>query len=116
MGSVSTSFSRERLFRLVNFCCGVLFIIQVFLIVEGYVWPEVTNTVSYHENLDDVDFPVKFKICVQPGFDEQELIEAGYEDLTDYFHGRSRFNSSVFGWTGHGKSRENKTAEGTDKK
>ena len=94
-----------------NLCCGVLFNIQVFLIVESYVWPEVTNTVSYHEHLDEIDFPVKFKNCVQPGFDEQELIEAGYDYLTDYFHGRSRLNSSVFGWSGHVKGGGNKSAE-----
>ena len=92
MARVHTCIDREKIFELVNLCCLVIFIIQVCLIVDGYVWPEVTNTVSYDKKLSEMDFPVMFKICVQPGFDDQELLKAGYVDLTDYFHGRSRIN------------------------
>ena len=59
-----------------------------------------------------MDFPVIFKACVQPGFDKKELVSAGYEDFIQYFHGRSRINSTNFGWNGHSQSEEVKTKKG----
>jgi hypothetical protein len=48
-------------------------------------------------------FPITFKICVNPGFNETVLFEAGYASAFDYSFGWNRFNSSVGGWAGHTK-------------
>ena len=38
---------------------------------------------------------------MKPGFDDEQIVKSGYRDSSYYFRGMSRFNSSVFGWTGH---------------
>jgi hypothetical protein len=48
-----------------------------------------------------MDFPLIFKICVNPGFNETVVYEAGYDNIGMYFLGRSRFNYSKVGWAGH---------------
>ena len=51
--------------------------------------------------LVDVEFPVLFKLCVKPAFNQTELEAAGYENSWGYFKGESMFNSSIIGWAGH---------------
>ena len=62
-----------------------------------------SQTVSHLEErrLDDIEFPVLFKICIKPAFHTSELYKAGYQNIWNYFVGQSRFNESVFGWGGH---------------
>ena len=58
------------------------------------------------KDLQDSDFPLLFKICINPSFNHTAIDEAGFNDNAyDFFSGKSRFNSSLFGWAGH-------TAEG----
>ena len=54
-------------------------------------------------SIQDEDFPLIFKICVQPAFNKTAIEETGYGHIFKYFQGRSstRFNKSVFGWAGH---------------
>ena len=112
MSRLNFIFIKKRVFGLVNICCGVALIIQVCLITEGYFWPDITHTDSYQEELHEIEFPVLFRVCIEPGFVEAELIQAGYDDFSEYFHGRSRHNTSIFGWSGHMKNGQNFTEKG----
>ena len=38
---------------------------------------------------------------MKPGFNSSALKEEGYESISEYFMGRSRYNSSLYGWAGH---------------
>ena len=51
--------------------------------------------------LSEIEFPLIFKVCMKPGFDDQALNDMGYANNMAYFTGQSRFNSSIFGWAGH---------------
>ena len=96
--------------------CGVIFLVQAYSITYDYIWPATTNTVSYQEELQADDFPAQIRVCIRPGFDKDQVFKAGYEDPRYYFRGTSRFNSSIFGWTGHyGGKHKNFTAEGKTK-
>jgi hypothetical protein len=53
------------------------------------------------KDLQDMDFPIVFKICVTPGFDEVALQEAGYDSTNSYFYGTSIYNETTIGWAGH---------------
>ena len=54
--------------------------LQVYhLYDQSYVNPIYTDTQILQKNLQDVEFPVIFKICVQPGFDRKELNSVGKE-------------------------------------
>ena len=47
------------------------------------------------------------KICFDPGFDQEQVYVAGYENSYSYFEGKSRWNHSMFGWTGHRLDKNN---------
>ena len=52
--------------------------------------------------LEMEQFPVVFKLCIKPGgYDLDKLQQSGYQTATQYFYGRSRYNTSLVGWAGH---------------
>ena len=62
----------------------------------------MTNTREETKTLEGRDFPLVFKICIQPSFSKPAAFQdAGYKSLYHYFLGQSRFNSSIYGWAGH---------------
>ena len=85
----------------VHVVCVVACFLQMGSVMEGYIHPTLTNTVVEEKNLKDINFPLIFKICVQPGFNDTAVIEAGYNSTLDYFFGQSAYNSSLYGWAGH---------------
>ena len=89
---------------LIHSTCVVAFIIQFGIVLNGFIYPSMTNTVVHENNLQELDFPLVFKICVQPAFNLTALEEAGYDTKYGsfrYFVGRSKYNRSVYGWAGH---------------
>ena len=81
--------------------CAIAAVIQLASVLEGYVSPTLTNTRRETMKLRDMDFPVVFKICSKPGYNTTALKEAGYDDASDYFFGRSIHDRSILGWAGH---------------
>ena len=82
--------------------CFFAFSFQVYhLYDQSYVNPIYTDTQIIKKNIQDIEFPVIFKICIQPGFDKKELKSVGYHSERNYFDGSSHFNSSIKGWAGH---------------
>ena len=63
--------------------------------------PSDTLTGTERVQLAEIDFPLNFKICIKPGFDDKELHRMGYSHSLAYMDGRSMFNGSIFGWAGH---------------
>ena len=53
--------------------------------------------------LEELEFPVVFKISLIPGFNTTALNEAGYNDSWSYFQGKSKFDNSTYGWAGHSR-------------
>ena len=90
---------------LVNLACFVGFCVQLANVVDTYVHPTQTTMEVNEKDLQDSDFPLLFKICINPSFNHTAIDEAGFDDAYGFFSGTSRFNSSLFGWAGH-------TAEG----
>ena len=52
------------------------------------------------KDLDEIEFPVLFKVCITPAFKIEKIIESGYTNLWYYFMGKSKF-SNIYGWAGH---------------
>ena len=67
----------------------------------GQINPEETVPKTTRSRLGDNDFPVVFKICMNPSFNDTELESVGYDNIYFYFMGKSRFNGSNYGWSGH---------------
>ena len=91
---------------LVNIGCIIAFLVQISLITYDYLLPDQTITDTYRQELDQIEFPVNFKICVIPGFNDSMLRQEGYPDTPGFFHGKSHFNGSIFGWGGHYENTE----------
>ena len=92
---------KEEIFKLINFACLVIFIVQALQLVIQYRNPEFTTTSVEYRRLEDIEFPILFKVCLNPGFSSEKLSQHGYSDLVGYFHGKHSKISSVIGWTGH---------------
>ena len=86
---------------LINLLCIFAVVTQLGFNLRDFFIPRLTNTRVETRSLRGEDFPLIFKICIQPAFNTTALEETGYGHLFKYFQGQSRFNKSVFGWAGH---------------
>ena len=91
----------KRPWLFIYLVCFIAFLCQLFSLIGSYVHPSQTVTSVEKKDLNDIPFPVLFKICIKPGFDREELLTAGYLHAGRYFLGESRFNGSIHGWAGH---------------
>ena len=81
--------------------CLVAFLYQLGTLIYSYANPNQTITKIEKKNLNEMKFPVIFKICIKPGFDTEELLRTGYKQAARYFVGESRYNKTLVGWAGH---------------
>ena len=100
----------KYLWNFLKFACSIAFIIQISASVKSQISPENTVTKTVKTNLENVDFPVAFKVCMKPSFSDEQMKKVGYEDPYSYFAGRSKYEYRLdgmgrHGWAGH-------TAEG----
>ena len=103
---------KEDIFKLINVACLVIFIVQALELVIQYRNPEFTTTSVEYTRLDEIEFPILFRVCVNPGFKSDKLSQYGYSDLVGYFHGKNSKGSSVIGWTGHSNINVSLTRKG----
>ena len=76
-------------------------IIHINVLLESELYPEYARVKYYTKNLEEIDFPIIFKICSLP-FNNVDKVyqEMGYENMFDFYKGISRYNKSHFGWNG----------------
>ena len=97
MGNILKNFILFINLMLVMFCL-------VHISMNGYyiLHPDLPAIRVYKKNLQDIDFPLAFKLCATETRDTfARYNNVGYVDDFDFFLGRSMFNASLFGWTGH---------------
>ena len=63
--------------------------------------PDETTTRFEARKLDDIEFPVVFRICIYTSLNTDELRLAGYKSSWTYFIGQSFHNPNIYGWGGH---------------
>ena len=88
----------------IHLACVAAFLVQIGSVLEGYMVPTLVNSQVEQKVLEDMEFPLIFMVCLKPGFNHTAIEEAGYDTkygVLDYFKGKSKFNSSVYGWAGH---------------
>ena len=78
-----------------------IFVMQFYNIVDNYYNPSTTRTSKYHEDLNDMEFPILLKVCIQPGYNWGRLREYGYESDFHFFLGLNQNNKSTIGYFGH---------------
>ena len=99
-----------RNIKSINAIFFILFITHLSIICYQSLNPIVPSIRVFKEDLDKIDFPINFKVCVH----ELENITAryqkvGYRDSYFFYMGISKFYPRPFvgGWYGHTK--DNKT-------
>ena len=86
---------------LIRCVCLLAFLVQTTTLIAGMVSPKDTVIKTQKIDLAEIDFPLIFKVCVKPGFNETQLKILGYRNSHDYLVGTSKYNKTVFGWAGH---------------
>ena len=84
--------------------CFITFLTHISFIGYYELFPMETSTRFSERKLDAIDFPILFKICINPAFDDEKLKQFGYSSLWYYFEGRSRWSNKkkrIYGWSGH---------------
>ena len=89
--------------------CCIAFSWQLYGILDDWINPSLKTTDITEKQLEDLKFPIIFKICMKPGFNTTALKEEGYAGISKYFRGQSSYNSSVYGWAGHTNTSEIRT-------
>ena len=83
----------------------VVFFIHVTIVVISIFNPEIPDVESSQQTLDDIEFPISFRICVHhledPSTKNQKFKDAGYKNYYAFFKGRSLHNKSHYGFLGH---------------
>ena len=85
-----------KLKKIFSIICYLVFIFRVYSIIEEWVHPSETTTPLTERNLQDLNFPVIFKICPDPAFNNTLIQKLGYSRTFDYFVGQSKFNKSIY--------------------
>ena len=81
--------------------CYVAFTLHAIINLYITLHPQETVMRFEQKKLDDIEFPIIFKICLNPGFKINKLKLAGYASLWAYFHGWNKYQKHTFGWAGH---------------
>ena len=68
----------DTFFSVINILCALAFIVQMSLMVADFIDPNELNTVTYQLKLRQIPFPVNFKLCAFPGFNQTMLRQHGY--------------------------------------
>ena len=89
---------------LLHMACSLAVTIQLLSVLHSFIKPETTNSETEEINLENMEFPLQFKICVDPSFNGSAVEDLGYDGIWNYFAGLSRFNESIYGWAGHTNS------------
>ena len=96
----------------INICLLVMSIVHISLILKESLNPEIPSLQINHKNIEDIQFPIVFKVCVHEEFEENGMFREnndkfnkfGYENKIKFDAGESMFNSGLFGWNGHSEN------------
>ena len=76
--------------------CFAFFLLQMSLLINSRLHPEETISSTEQKRLSEIPFPVVFRICIKPAFNQEALQEAGYLSSWHYFAGLYVFFFSFF--------------------
>ena len=97
----NSSIGMKNLFRAVM---SIIFLAHVSYLLYDIISPEFPEIVNYKKDLNEIEYPITFKICVNElnlSIANEKYQKYGYDDLWQFYYGRSMYDSSIFGWAGH---------------
>ena len=87
---------RRNPWILIHICCFIAFIFQMTILANNELNPPKTESHVEEKKLEEIPFPVLFKICIKPSFNMIELHKNGYKHVWNYFNRQSRYNRSIY--------------------
>ena len=66
------------------------------------LYPDLPEIKVLKKDLKNIAFPLSFKLCVSEKHKSSDRYQkVGYHNDVDFFKGKSMFNDSLYGWSGH---------------
>ena len=92
-----------KLMVIINSSLTVACFIHLGNILYNFLNPQQPSIKHYEKKLQNIEFPIIIKLCIESKDERShELYEnLGYEDITEFYKGVSKYNRSIFGWNGH---------------
>ena len=90
----------KKVLKVVNLLFFLLAIVLSIFNIHQRFFTNQTTDHTTNVDLQDIQFPLRFSILVNPGFSQNNLWSAGYYNPYSYFRGTSRFGGKM-GWAGH---------------
>ena len=88
----------------IYFVLFTICLINSFNVIYELVFPQLPSIRVYEKHLKDMEFPLAVTLCL---FDISskfsKYTKQGYKNPADFFLGKSLFNKSLVGWSGHTK-------------
>ena len=88
---------------ILNFSLTIACFIHMINILNNSLNPEAPSVKSYEKDLNDIEFPLIFKFCINLETEQETtmLHKLGYQKFKFLYAGKSRYNFSRVGWRGH---------------
>ena len=85
-----------------NLIFSLAFLVHFSFISYDTLFPSLPVLEVYKTKLSDIEFPIVFKLCMTDvGVRANTRYEdVGYEDVDDFFLGESKYNETIYGWSG----------------
>ena len=78
------------------------FVVHLSILIYNKLNPSLPEVKYYKRDLNEIDFPIAFQLCIgENNYSHINYKDLGYDNLFDFFHGKSQFNDSIVGWAGH---------------
>ena len=88
--------------KILNLCLIIISVSHISYLGYQSANPELPEIKVYKRSLDQLDFPLFFKVCIFENRNTTRRYQnVGYSDELSFFRGVSTFNESLVGWSGH---------------
>ena len=96
----------DKILKLMMPVANVIFLVAcvVHVFVNGYyeLYPDLPSIRVLKKSLHDIDFPLAFTLCISEISNSLDRYrDVGYLNYRYFFKGKSMYNSSLHGWSGH---------------
>ena len=89
--------------KALNIIFSIVFLFHFLNMAYETLNPSLPVIEVYKKDLSQLEFPIVFKLCmtdVDQVRANTRYEDVGYEDVDDFFLGESKYNETIYGWSG----------------